>query len=249
MSAVTRGFKAATRRDPLGPLLFVADRLLRDDHLEPRWFAFGLLERTLATETEQTWQLLRRAAREAEDWITVDDLAHPYARGIQDEPYRWAELELLVYSPSTLGTPPGRLDHRHDDPRCPRQTPRTDDRGDRPADPRRSSSATPSRTSRRRSPGRIARSPASTATPRPPRSGPRPSVAVPTDDGHRAWVIRDALVQARPGGRRRAARPDSPASAAGPAPRPPPPPPPRPLASARCPTHVPTPSPRSVDQE
>ncbi len=101
MSAVSRGFRAATRRDPGGPLLFVADRLLRADHLEPRWFAFGLLERTLATETEQTWQLLRRAARDAQDWITVDDLAHPYARGIQDEPYRWAELELLVYSPST----------------------------------------------------------------------------------------------------------------------------------------------------
>ena len=29
------------------PLLFVADRLFREPELEPRWFAFGLLERTL----------------------------------------------------------------------------------------------------------------------------------------------------------------------------------------------------------
>ena len=52
------------------------------------------------SETERTWQLLRRAAREAGDWITVDSLAHPYGKGIVAEPYRWAELELLVYSPS-----------------------------------------------------------------------------------------------------------------------------------------------------
>ena len=81
-------------------LLFVADRLFHEVELEARWFAFGLLERTLATETERTWQLLRRAAREAGDWITVDSLAHPYAKGIAAEPYRWAELEQLVYSPS-----------------------------------------------------------------------------------------------------------------------------------------------------
>ena len=68
--------------------------------LEARWFAFGLLERTLDVETERTWQLLRRAAREAGDWITVDSLAHPYGKGIAAEPYRWAELEQLVYSPS-----------------------------------------------------------------------------------------------------------------------------------------------------
>jgi 3-methyladenine DNA glycosylase AlkD len=100
MAAVARGFKGATRRDPATPLLFVADRLFREERLEPRWFAFGLLERTLAAETERTWQLLRRAAREAGDWITVDSLAHPYGKGVAAEPYRWAELEQLVFSPS-----------------------------------------------------------------------------------------------------------------------------------------------------
>jgi 3-methyladenine DNA glycosylase AlkD len=100
MAAVSRGFRGATRDVRPAPLLFVADRLFHEDHLEPRWFAFGLLERTLGPDPERTWQLLRRAAREAGDWITVDDLARPYGEGIAAEPYRWAELEQLVFSPS-----------------------------------------------------------------------------------------------------------------------------------------------------
>jgi 3-methyladenine DNA glycosylase AlkD len=100
IAAVERGFRAATKGDRPTPLLFIADRLFHETELENRWFAFGLLERTLATETERTWQLLRRAAREADDWITVDSLAHPYGHGVAQEPYRWAELEQLVYSPS-----------------------------------------------------------------------------------------------------------------------------------------------------
>lgn len=100
LAAVERGFRSATKQDRPTPLLFIADRLFHEPELENRWFAFGLLERTLAVDPERTWQLLRRAAREAGDWITVDSLAHPYGRGIAQEPYRWAELEQLVYSPS-----------------------------------------------------------------------------------------------------------------------------------------------------
>ena len=100
LAAVTRGFKAATRGDRPSSLLFLADRLYREEPLELRWFAFALLERTLQDDPERTWQLLRRGAREAADWITVDDLAHPYGVGIAAEPYRWAELEQLVFSPS-----------------------------------------------------------------------------------------------------------------------------------------------------
>ena len=120
MAAVQRGFRHATKGDRPTPLLFLADRLFHEEELEARWFAFGLLERTLAEETERTWQLLRRAAREAGDWITVDSLAHPYGKGILAEPYRWAELEQLVYSPSrwerrlvgsTIATIP-HVDHR-----------------------------------------------------------------------------------------------------------------------------------------
>ena len=100
LAAVSRGFRKATKGDRPTPLLFVADRLFREREREARWFAFGLLERTLGGETERTWQLLRRAARESGDWITVDSLAHPYGKGILAEPYRWAELEQLAYSPS-----------------------------------------------------------------------------------------------------------------------------------------------------
>jgi 3-methyladenine DNA glycosylase AlkD len=98
--AVKRGFREATRGDRTSSWLFIADRLLGDPKLEARWFAFDLLERLVVDDTERAWQLIRRAARDAGDWITVDSLAHPVGRGILNEPYRWAELEQLVYSPS-----------------------------------------------------------------------------------------------------------------------------------------------------
>ena len=82
-------------------LLLLADALLREPLLELRWFALPILARILPDDPERAWQLLRRAARGASDWITVDQLAHPWAAGILLEAYRWAELEQLVYSPST----------------------------------------------------------------------------------------------------------------------------------------------------
>jgi len=100
IEAVKRGFREATRRDPTSNWLFVADRLLREPTLEEHWFAFGLLERLVVDDTERAWQLLRRASQESGDWITVDSLAHPVGKGILLEPYRWAELEQLVFSPS-----------------------------------------------------------------------------------------------------------------------------------------------------
>lgn len=95
-----RGFLAATRGERTSSWLFIVDRLLREPELEARWFAFGLLDRLLIDDTERAWQLIRRAAREAGDWITIDSLARPVATGILNEDYRWAELEQLVYSPS-----------------------------------------------------------------------------------------------------------------------------------------------------
>jgi 3-methyladenine DNA glycosylase AlkD len=99
-TALRRSFERATRRDSPATLLLLADSLLRAPAMEERWFAIGLLDRTLRSEPERTWQLLRRAGREAGDWITVDTLAHPVGRGVLREPYRWAELEQLVISPS-----------------------------------------------------------------------------------------------------------------------------------------------------
>ena len=100
MRAIRTSFEKATRRDSPSTILLLADRLLRAPTMEPRWFAISLFDRTLRSEPERTWQLLRRAGREAGDWITVDSLAHPVGRGILREPYRWAELEQLVISPS-----------------------------------------------------------------------------------------------------------------------------------------------------
>ena len=98
--AIRRAFEKASRRTSSSELLYVADRLLHVPEREARWFAIATLERTLAREPERTWQLLRRAAADAGDWITVDTLAHPYGKGILAEPYRWAELEQLTVSPS-----------------------------------------------------------------------------------------------------------------------------------------------------
>jgi 3-methyladenine DNA glycosylase AlkD len=100
LHAVTGGLRAATRRDRPTSLLDVAGHLIRDPLLELHWIAYGLLERTIADEPERTWQLVRTEGRSAGNWICVDTLAHVAARGVLAEPYRWAELEQLVYSPS-----------------------------------------------------------------------------------------------------------------------------------------------------
>lgn len=98
--AVRKGFERASRNASTSELLLVADRLLHEPEREARWFAITTLERTLKVEPERTWQLLRRAAADADDWITVDTLAHPFGKGILAESYRWAELEQLTVSPS-----------------------------------------------------------------------------------------------------------------------------------------------------
>jgi 3-methyladenine DNA glycosylase AlkD len=99
-TALLRGFRASTRGASPADLLLICDRLLREPEREARWFAAATLERLVTIEPERAWQLLRRAAREADDWITVDTLAHPFGRGVLGEPYRWAELEQLTVSPS-----------------------------------------------------------------------------------------------------------------------------------------------------
>ena len=97
---IRRAFEKASRHASPSELLLVCDRLLHEPEREARWFAISTLQRTLPSDPERTWQLLRRAAAEADDWITVDDLAHPYGKGILAEPYRWAEVEQLTVSPS-----------------------------------------------------------------------------------------------------------------------------------------------------
>lgn len=98
--ALRKGFEKGSKGASTSELLLVCDRLLRVPEREARWFAITTLQRTLPREPERTWQLLRRAAKDADDWITVDTLAHPFGKGILAEPYRWAELEQLTVSPS-----------------------------------------------------------------------------------------------------------------------------------------------------
>jgi 3-methyladenine DNA glycosylase AlkD len=100
MEAVHKAFRRGTRQTSTSLLVDTMDRLLREELREVRWFGIWNLGRLLPTDPERTWQLLRRAAREADEWITVDTLAHPYGEGILREPRRWAEIEQLVYSPS-----------------------------------------------------------------------------------------------------------------------------------------------------
>jgi 3-methyladenine DNA glycosylase AlkD len=99
LAAVSRRFRAGLRDDSVSTRLDLAARLLREPALEMHWLAFDVLADTVAHDPERTWQLLRGEMRSAGDWITVDNLAHVVARGILLEPYRWAELEQLVYSP------------------------------------------------------------------------------------------------------------------------------------------------------
>ena len=197
LDAARRSFGRETRHDRPTSLLYVVDRLFREDELEVRWFAFGLLQRTLPVEPERTWQLLRRAAREAGDWITVDTLARPYARGIIDESYRWAELEQLVYSPSRwerrlVGSTIATI------PYVDRERGRTPDVvtrglailgmliGDAEPDVQKALSWA------YRELARVDREATRTALDR------ETGTAVNTADGHRAWVIRDSLAKLDP---------------------------------------------------
>jgi 3-methyladenine DNA glycosylase AlkD len=219
-----RAFARATRHDAPTDLILVADRLLRERELEARWFAFGILERTVGTEPERSWQLLRRAAREAGDWITVDSLARPYAVGIAAEPYRWAELELLVYSPkpwerrliaSTVATlAHGRRADRPGAELVERSLPILGQLigDDRPEV--RKALAWAYRSLAALDAQAVVASLTDEA-----------DLAVRTDDGHRAWVIRDTLAKLPPAdasglltrlaGIRR--RPGAPSTATGPA--------------------------------
>jgi 3-methyladenine DNA glycosylase AlkD len=98
MTAVHREFKRGTRKTSSSPILDIVDRLLREDLREIRWFGMWNLARLLPSDPERTWQLLRRAAGDADDWISVDTLAHPYAEGILRDKRRWAEIEQFVFS-------------------------------------------------------------------------------------------------------------------------------------------------------
>jgi 3-methyladenine DNA glycosylase AlkD len=197
IEAVKRGFREATRTERTSGWLFVADRLLREPTLEERWFAFGLLERLVIDDTERAWQLIRRASQQAADWITVDSLAHPVGKGILLEPYRWAELEQLVYSPSrwerrligsTIATMPFVDRRRGRDPQVARHGLAliAELIGDAEPDVQKALAWA------LRSMAGV--DPAATTSFLDEQAG----IAAASADGHRAWVIRDALTKVAP---------------------------------------------------
>lgn len=100
LAEIRRGFDRASRGAYPDSLLWVGERLLREPGLEVRVLAFAVLTRVLPHDPERAWQVLRRAARDAHEWITVDSLAHAYGAGILLEPFRWSEIEQLAFSPS-----------------------------------------------------------------------------------------------------------------------------------------------------
>jgi 3-methyladenine DNA glycosylase AlkD len=100
MEAAHKTYRGGTSKASSSLILDVTDRLMKERLTEARWFGMWSLEGLLATDPERTWQLMRRAAAESTEWISIDTLAHPYGAGILRDARRWAELEQLVYSGS-----------------------------------------------------------------------------------------------------------------------------------------------------
>lgn len=115
---VGRVLRPALRETSPSLVLDLATRLARTAPTrEERLMALPCLRACLPEEPERSWQLLRRMGHAAPDWITVDTLADVFAQGVLAEPFRWAELEQLVYSERPMerrlvGSTLARLPHR-----------------------------------------------------------------------------------------------------------------------------------------
>jgi 3-methyladenine DNA glycosylase AlkD len=96
---VERILRPALRETSPSLVLDLATRLARTAPTrEERLMALPCLRTCLPEEPERSWQLMRRMGHGATDWISVDSLAEVFAQGILAEPFRWAELEQLVYA-------------------------------------------------------------------------------------------------------------------------------------------------------
>jgi 3-methyladenine DNA glycosylase AlkD len=98
IAAVERQLRAPLRAGSAASALWLAQRLVTEPEREIRLFSVVPLRRSLVDDPERSWQVMRRLARTSADWISVDVLAGLYAQGILAESFRWAELEQLVYS-------------------------------------------------------------------------------------------------------------------------------------------------------
>ena len=118
LELIKRPIRRSLRESSSASALWLAQRLVEAGHRDLRLFALLPMRRALTPDPELTWQLMRRMGGRAGDWIEVDALADLWARGILSEPFRWAELEQLVYSArpgerrlvgATLATIPHRV--------------------------------------------------------------------------------------------------------------------------------------------
>lgn len=100
IATIARQIRTPLREISPALALSLAERLSLEPEREFVFFAHEALERVLPVDPERAWQLMRRLARRAHDWIRVDSLAPLYAKGILAEPVRWAEIEQLVFSSS-----------------------------------------------------------------------------------------------------------------------------------------------------
>ena len=100
IAAVSRPAAPALRETSPALALSLAERLAPEEEREFVFFVHLALDRVLPKDPERAWQLMRRLARDARDWIRVDSLAPLYAKGILAERVRWAEVEQLVFSRS-----------------------------------------------------------------------------------------------------------------------------------------------------
>lgn len=98
LAAVNRQLRSSLKLGSDASALWLAERLVIEPEREFTLLAHTCLLRSLADDPERTWQVMRRLAHAAHEWISVDSLAELYAAGILREHYRWSELEQLVYS-------------------------------------------------------------------------------------------------------------------------------------------------------
>ena len=100
LAAVTRQLRQPLAESSPASALWLADRLVVEPQREIELVGYAALRRSLPDDPERTWQLMRRLGHAAGDWIRVDSLAELFAQGVLLESFRWAELEQLVYAAS-----------------------------------------------------------------------------------------------------------------------------------------------------
>ena len=116
--ALRASMRSALAGMPSSAALDVAARLEGSGSQGARRLALPFLEHALGAEPERAWQSLRRLGRALAGPEDADALARVWAQGVLAEPFRWAELEQLVYSPrpperrlvaAAMASIPGRL--------------------------------------------------------------------------------------------------------------------------------------------